>query len=157
MLDPEIVRGAGAAGAPTTASSPTQDEQLLHEVAEGRPVKAIAARAAHHARGRQRRHRVAVPASWPRARAPAREGALRRLRLLQTAIVDREEQGETLSRLLPGGLAEKLRDDRGAAERTERLVVTVLMSDVRGYSAHRRDAPTPRVLAGAAQHAPAPR
>ncbi len=63
------------------------------------------------------------------------EGALRRLRLLQAAIVDREEQGETLSRLLPGGLAQKLRDDRGAAERTERLEVTVLMSDVRGYSA----------------------
>ena len=31
-----------------------------------------------------------------------REGALRRLRLLQKAIVDREEQGETLSRLLAG-------------------------------------------------------
>ena len=36
------------------------------------------------------------------------EGALQRLRLLHKAIVDREEQGETLSRLLPGGLAEKL-------------------------------------------------
>ena len=41
-----------------------------------------------------------------------REGALRRLRLLQKAIVDREEQGETLSRMLPGGLAEKLRSER---------------------------------------------
>jgi class 3 adenylate cyclase len=40
-----------------------------------------------------------------------------------------------LSRLLPGGLAERLRTDREAVERTERLVVTVLMSDVRGYSA----------------------
>ena len=35
------------------------------------------------------------------------DGALRRLRLLQKAIVDREEQGETLSRLLPGGVAER--------------------------------------------------
>jgi class 3 adenylate cyclase len=76
-----------------------------------------------------------------------REGALRRLRMLQQAIVEREEQGETLSRLLPGGLAEKLRTDRDAIDRTERLTVTVLMSDVRGYSgiAERTD---PTVLAG---------
>ena len=38
------------------------------------------------------------------------QGALNRLKLLHQAIVDREEQGETLSRLLPGGLAEKIRD-----------------------------------------------
>jgi len=76
-----------------------------------------------------------------------REGALRRLRLLQKAIVDREEQGETLSRLLPGGLAEKLRDDAESANRTERLDVTVLMSDVRGYSAI-AEATDPSVLAG---------
>ena len=42
---------------------------------------------------------------------------------------------EQLSRLLPGGLAEKLRTDPSAADHTERLTVTVLMSDVRGYSA----------------------
>jgi class 3 adenylate cyclase len=66
---------------------------------------------------------------------------------LQKAIFEREEQGETLSRLLPGGVAERLRDDRDAIGRTERLVVTVLMSDVRGYSgiAERSD---PTVLAG---------
>ena len=80
-------------------------------------------------------------------------GALRQLRLLQKAIVDREEQGETLSRLLPGGLAEKLRNDRDAVGRTERLEVTVLMSDVRGYSAiaERSD---PTVLAGQLQRSP---
>lgn len=43
-------------------------------------------------------------------------------------------EGERLSRLLPGGLAEKLRTDPGAVDRTESLTVTVLMSDVRGYS-----------------------
>jgi class 3 adenylate cyclase len=75
------------------------------------------------------------------------ESALKRLRLLQKAIVDREEQGETLSRLLPGGLAERLRNDRGAIEQTERLVVTVLMSDVRGYSAI-AETSDPTVLAG---------
>ena len=82
-----------------------------------------------------------------RGASAGREGALRRLRLLQRAIVEREEQGETLSRLLPGGVAERLRDDPDAIGRTERLVVTVLMSDVRGYSgiAERAD---PTVLAG---------
>jgi class 3 adenylate cyclase len=48
--------------------------------------------------------------------------------------VSREEQGETLSRLLPSGLAEKLRTDGRRIGETERLVVTVLMSDIRGYS-----------------------
>jgi class 3 adenylate cyclase len=54
--------------------------------------------------------------------------------MLHQAIVDREEQGETLSRLLPGGLAEKLRRDGRHIGETESLVVTVLMSDIRGYS-----------------------
>ncbi|MGH9187657.1 MAG: adenylate/guanylate cyclase domain-containing protein, partial [Acidimicrobiales bacterium] len=62
------------------------------------------------------------------------EGALRRLRLLHQAIVDREEQGETLSRLLPGGLADKLRREGRRLGETEELEVTVLMSDIRGYS-----------------------
>jgi class 3 adenylate cyclase len=76
-----------------------------------------------------------------------RASALRHLRLLQKAIVDREEQGETLSRLLPGGLAERLRQNRQAIGTTERMDVTVLMSDVRGYSgiAERTDS---TVLAG---------
>lgn len=64
-----------------------------------------------------------------------RTDALRRLRMLHSAILDREEQGQTLSRMLPGGLADKLRSDKGSVDRTERLTVTVLMSDVRGYSA----------------------
>jgi class 3 adenylate cyclase len=61
-------------------------------------------------------------------------GALKRLRSLHQAIVDREEQGETLSRLLPTGLAEKVRLEGGRIGETEELVVTVIMSDIRGYS-----------------------
>jgi class 3 adenylate cyclase len=82
-----------------------------------------------------------------REASAGRESALRRLRLLQKAIVDREEQGESLSRLLPGGIAEKLRRDGRNIGETERLQVTVLMSDVRGYSgiAEHTD---PTVLAG---------
>jgi class 3 adenylate cyclase len=44
------------------------------------------------------------------------------------------KEGERLSRLLPSGLAAKLRADPSAVDRTEHLTVTVLMSDVRGYS-----------------------
>ena len=60
--------------------------------------------------------------------------ALNRLRQLHQAIVDREEQGETLSRLLPSGLASKLRESALRIGETERVVVTVLMSDIRSYS-----------------------
>jgi class 3 adenylate cyclase len=60
---------------------------------------------------------------------------MRSVRLLHQAIVDREEQGETLSRLLPGGLADKVRRDGARIGDVEELDVTVLMSDVRGYSA----------------------
>src|SRR5438132_12541560 len=55
--------------------------------------------------------------------------------MLHRAIVEREEQGDTLSRLLPGGIAEKVRREGSRTGQTERLTVTVLMSDIRGYSA----------------------
>jgi adenylate cyclase len=131
-LDPAIVaalvRPVIAPGGLATA-----EEELLSLVAEGRPIKAIAA-----ARG--------VPAEAVDAEVEAvfvklaagvsagQQGALQRLRLLHQAIVDREEQGETLSRLLPGGLAEKLRHRAQPIGETERVVVTVLMSDIRSYS-----------------------
>ena len=54
--------------------------------------------------------------------------------MLHEAIVEREEQGETLSRFLPGGLAEKLRRDGSRSGESDKVTVTVLMSDVRGYS-----------------------
>jgi class 3 adenylate cyclase/DNA-binding NarL/FixJ family response regulator len=132
MLDPQIVqslvapvRGAGALT--------SDDEDLLQQVAEGRPVKAIAAARSTTPEAVN----DAIEALFLHLAHDAsagQEGALRRLRLLQKAIVDREEQGETLSRFLPGGLAQRLRTDRAGVERTERMVVTVLMSDVRGYS-----------------------
>ncbi len=65
-------------------------------------MKAIAVEPGHHTRGGQRRGRGAVPRPGQgHQRGPSRR--LRRLRMLQQAIVDREEQGETLSRMLPGG------------------------------------------------------
>jgi len=132
MLDPEIVK---ALVSPVHAEGELSEdaEDLLRNLAEGRPVKAIAvARRTTPEAVNQAIESMFLELA--KGASTGREGALRRLRLLQKAIVDREEQGETLSRLLPGGLAERLRSDRDAIERTERLNVTVLMSDVRGYS-----------------------
>src|SRR6266516_4125447 len=115
-------------------------------VAEGKPIKAIAAA--------RRVPAQAVDAEVEAVFVKLAEGvsagsqsALRRLRMLHQAIVDREEQGETLSRLLPSGLAEKLRRERRAIGETERVVVTVLMSDIRSYSAIAEHA-DPSQLAG---------
>jgi class 3 adenylate cyclase/ActR/RegA family two-component response regulator len=132
MLDPVIVsalvnpvRGDGELSA--------DDDALLAMVAEGKPLKAIAAA--------RRTTPTAVADDVERlfvrlaqGVSSGAESALRRLRLLQRAIVDREEQGETLSRLLPGGVAEKLRLEGRRVGESERLTVTVLMSDIRGYS-----------------------
>jgi class 3 adenylate cyclase len=133
MLDPKIV---DALVRPVTDDSELTpaEEKLLHMVAAGRPIKAIAVT------------RGTTPASVAgdvehlflkisRAATAGASGSLRRLRLLHQAIVEREEQGETLSRLLPGGLAEKLRRDGAKIGDVEELDLTVLMSDVRGYSA----------------------
>src|SRR6516165_2327339 len=131
-LDPSIVEALVRPVVPPGGLSP-EEEELLSMVAEGKPIKAIAA-----SRG--------VPPEAAEAEVEAvfvklaegvsagSQSALRRLRMLQQAIIDREEQGETLSRLLPSGLAEKLRQERPDIGETERVVVTVLMSDIRSYS-----------------------
>src|SRR5262252_2906430 len=131
-LDPSIVEALVRPVVPAGGLSP-EEEELLSMVAEGKPIKAIAA-----SRG--------VPPEAADAEVEAvfvklaegvsagSQSALRRLRMLQQAIVDREEQGETLSRLLPSGLAEKLRLEHREIGETERVIVTVLMSDIRSYS-----------------------
>jgi len=131
-LDPAIVEALVRPVVSPGGLRPAEEE-LLGMVAEGKPIKAIAA-------ARK------VPAEAVAAEVEAvfiklaggvstgDQGALNRLRLLHQAIVDREEQGETLSRLLPGGLAEKLRRETRNIGETERVEVTVLMSDIRSYS-----------------------
>ncbi len=145
MLDPKIVE---ALTKPVSSGSglTLDEERLLDQVAEGTPIK-----------------RIALSLNTTPADADARiealfmklaEGlssgdgaALERLRTLQRAIAQREEQGEELSRLLPGGVAEKMRREGRRIGETEELEVTVLMSDIRGYSgiAERTD---PTTLAG---------
>jgi class 3 adenylate cyclase/DNA-binding NarL/FixJ family response regulator len=132
VLDPAIVE-AMVNPVTSTSALTEAEEELLRMVAEGRPIKAIAA-----ARGTTASAAAAdVEKLFLRVAEDASAGSrssLRRLRILHEAIVDREEQGETLSRLLPGGVADLvLREGRRPGE-TEELVVTVLMSDIRGYS-----------------------
>jgi len=131
-LDPTIVE---ALVRPVTARGglSEDDEALLSLIAEGKPIKAIAAA--------RKLPPEAVDADvealfvkLAEGVSAGAQGALQRLRLLHRAIVDREEQGETLSRLLPGGVAEKLRREGRRTGGTERLNVTVLMSDIRSYS-----------------------
>ena len=131
-LDPSIV---DALIRPVTSDGGLTpgEEELLGMVAEGKPIKAIAAAK----RLPPEAVDAAVEAVFVKLAegvSAGTDGALQRLRLLHKAIVDREEQGETLSRLLPGGLAEKLRRDGRRIGETERVVVTVLMSDIRSYS-----------------------
>jgi adenylate cyclase len=132
MLDPSIVQSLVS---PVKSGSLTsQEEELLEQVAEGKPIKAIAAsRKTTAAAVSEEVERLFLKLATDASSGAA--GGLRRLRMLHQAIVEREEQGESLSRLLPGGIAEKLRDEGRRIGETESLVVTVLMSDIRGYSA----------------------
>jgi adenylate cyclase len=132
MLDPKIVQALVDPLSVSGGLSPTEDE-LLRMIAEGRPMKAIAV--AQHTTAAD--VAAEVEKLFMRLAQEASTGvssSLRRLRLLHQAIVDREEQGESLSRLLPGGVAELVRREGGRIGETEELVVTVLMSDIRGYS-----------------------
>jgi adenylate cyclase len=131
-LDPSIVEALVAPVVPGGGMAPAEEE-LLGMIAEGRTIKAIAA-------ARQVPPEAisadveAVFVKLAQGVSAGSDSALRRLRQLHQAIVDREEQGETLSRLLPSGLAAKLKQERRAIGETERVVVTVLMSDIRSYS-----------------------
>ena len=131
-LDPAIVEALLQPVVPAGGLLPAEEE-LLAMIAEGKPIKAIAA--ARKAPPEAVDAEVeAVFLKLATGASAGQHGALQRLRLLHQAIVDREEQGETLSRLLPGGLAEKLRRESRPIGETERVTVTVLMSDIRSYS-----------------------
>jgi adenylate cyclase len=132
VIDPKIVE---ALVAPVTddAGLTAGDEELLHEIAEGRPIKAIAAsRDTTAADVADSVEKLFLKLS--EGASTGTTGALKRLRMLHMAIVDREEQGEQLSRLLPGGLADMLRDEGREIGETEELTVTIIMGDIRGYS-----------------------
>lgn len=145
MLDPKIVE-ALTTPVRVDGSLSSSDEDLLQQIAQGRTVEAIAV---------QRKTTAAdVNAAVEALFATLAEGltagradSLERLKMLQRAIVDRKEQGEALSRLLPGGVAAQIMDEGRKPGETEELTVTVLMSDIRGYTTIAEHA-DPSVLAG---------
>jgi class 3 adenylate cyclase len=103
-------------------------------VAEGRPIKAIAiALKTTPADAADSVEKLFL--SLAQHASAGRDRGLQNLRMLHQAIVQREEQGESLSRMLPTGVAERLRNGTNKPGETDSLVVTVLMSDIRGYSA----------------------
>jgi class 3 adenylate cyclase/FixJ family two-component response regulator len=132
MLDPAVVT-ALMSPVRRTGGLDAGDDALLEMLAEGRPIKAIAAAT----RSTPGAVETAVEGLFVRLAAGVTAGtvgALDRLRRLHAAIVAREEQGETLSRLLPTGVADRIRARGATPGDTEQLNVTVLMSDIRGYS-----------------------
>ena len=132
VLDPKVVEALVRPVGERDLSP--AEEELLRMVAEGKPIKAIAVTrktTATDVAGSVEQLFLKLA----RQASAGGESALRNLRVLHLAIVDREEQGQTLSRLLPGGIADRLRHGGRGIGETERLVVTVLMSDVRDYSA----------------------
>jgi class 3 adenylate cyclase/ActR/RegA family two-component response regulator len=132
MLDPSIV---DALVAPVTDSrdlAPAEHE-LLQMIAEGRPIKAIAA-AQQTTAGAAAQSVDRLFAKVAEQASTGTRQALRRLEMFHQAMVELEERGESLSRFVPKGLADKLRVEGTRVGETERQVVTVLMSDVRGYS-----------------------
>ena len=80
--------------------------RLLTLVAEGKPIKAIAA-ARHTTPAAVADDVERLLLRLAEGVSSGADGALQRLRRLHEAIVEREEQGETLGRLLPGGVAEQ--------------------------------------------------
>jgi adenylate cyclase len=132
MLDPRIVEALTKPIASEGALT-ADEEALVAHIAEGTPIKAIA-----HAMGTTPTDiDTRIEKLWVKLAegiTAGRQGAIDRLKTLQRAIALREEQGQELSRLLPGGLADKLRREGRRIGETEELEVTVLMSDIRGYT-----------------------
>ena len=132
VLDPKIV-DALASPLKSEGELTADQEELLQQVAAGAPINAIAAS----------RNTTATDVdaaieelfvTLGTGLSAGQEGSLERLKRLHRAIMDRKEQGETLGRLLPGGVADKLREEGRGIGETEDLEVTVLMSDIRGFT-----------------------
>ena len=145
LLDSKIVGGL-TRPVRVDGSLSADEEELLQQVAAGKSVEAIAGQL----KTTTADGNAAIEALFAKLAdglAAGRADSLDRLKMLHRAIVDRKEQGEALSRLLPGGVAAQILEDGRQPGETEELTVTVLMSDVRGYTtiAERAD---PSLLAG---------
>jgi len=132
MLDPRIVE-ALTAPISSDGSLDPDEEELVNYIAEGTSIKAIAVALNTTPADVD----SSIEKLWVKLAQGVSAGnanAINRLKTLQGAIAAREEQGEELSRLLPGGVVEKLRSWGREIGKTEDLEVTVVMADIRGYS-----------------------
>lgn len=132
MLDSSIIDALIQPVQASQALTP-EEEDLVTMIAAGRSINAIAA--ACHMTPSATADKI--DRLWVHLAQEVSSGsrsALRRLRRLHEAIVRRDEQGAMLSRLVPSGLAEWLTVNDRPVGQSERLEVTVLMSDIRGFS-----------------------
>ena len=145
VLDPTIVEML-ASPLRSDGELTADEEELLQQVAAGTPINAIAV-ARHTTPADVDAAIEKLFITLGEGLSAGQEGSLERLKRLHRAIMDRKEQGDSLGRLLPGGVAEKLREEGRGIGETEELEVTVLMSDIRGFTgiAERSD---PSALAG---------
>ena len=109
------------------------EEELLQMIAGGRPLESIAV-ALKTTSADVSQSVENLFSTLTRQAGAGGEHALRNLRRLHQAIVEREEQGQALSRMLPGGIAARMHSGAHRVGESELLTVTILMSDVRGYS-----------------------
>ena len=132
MLDPRIV-SALTDPISSEGNLDEPEQELITCIAEGTSIKAIAVTMDTTPADIDNR----IERLWVKLAAGVSSGnsnAINQLKTLQRAIAAREEQGEELSRLLPGGVAEKLRREGRHIGETEDREVTVLMADIRGYT-----------------------
>lgn len=145
VLDPKIVEML-ASPLRSDGELTADEEDLLQQVAAGTSINAIAV-AQHTTPADVDAAIEKLFVTLGEGLSAGQEGSLERLKRLHRAIMDRKEQGDSLGRLLPGGVAEKLREEGRGIGETEEVEVTVLMSDIRGFTtiAERTD---PSKLAG---------
>ena len=119
----------------TTAALGRRDEELLRAGGRGQADQGHRRHPADHARGGRRRRRGAVPRTSPRGASAGRErGAAA---AADAPPGDRRPRGagrDAVAGCSPAGWPRSCGDGGTAIGETERLVVTVLMSDIRGYS-----------------------
>ena len=134
VLDPSIVEAHGPPGHRRRRAQPRPRRSCCASWPRDGPSRPSPPPRAHPGR-RRRGGREAVPADRPAGEQRAASSSLRRLRMLHEAIVNREEQGESLEPAAPRRRRRPADAARGAeVGETEELVVSVLMSDIRGYS-----------------------
>ena len=150
-LDPAIVEALVRPVVSPGELAPAEEE-LLGMIAEGKPIKAIAAarRVPPEAVDAEVEAVFVKLAAGVASGSPA---ALNRLRLLHQAIVDREEQGETLSQAA-AGRARREAPGRQAAHRRDRNRGRDRADERHQVLLDHRRARRPEPAGRAAQHAP---